>query len=101
MNRLARRVERLESGRPSDEVLVWAAVPEDWTQERREREGAALAIKNGYEAPFSFYFFPQDPKMCGELRPVFIGTDSEFSDHLEEIQRSRRLITPRPVNDAP
>ena len=76
MNRLEKRVEKLEGSGPSDEVLIWANVPDSWDTKRQEAAAEALAREWGYEPPFRFDLRPLNN--VREVEPIFIGTNADF-----------------------
>ena len=94
MSRLGKRVERLESGQPGDEVIVWMRFPKALPEMRRQEIAEATARERGYIPPFSFCL--EDSRDTDDgAGIIFIGTDAEFATLLASIAREGRRIIDR------
>ena len=93
MNRLEKRVKKMEGSMPSDEVMVWVTMPEGWDTQRQEAAAEALARERGFEPPFRFDLRPL-PNVH-EAKPLFIGTDADLTAMLQQIAKRGQRVTDR------
>ena len=87
MNRLEKRVEKLEKERGigDERYLVWAEVPGDWPEERQKAEVTALVLERGVKEPFDMTLFPQQSPECRDIKLMFAGTQEQFAEILRPI----------------
>ena len=97
MSRLAKRVEKLEGGGKSAEVIILGHWPRGCTEERVQEIAEAKARKRGYGPPFKFS--AQCTNLPGGEDDIclwFIGSRSDLGNLLRKIGESRNFITPLP-----
>jgi len=92
MNRLERRVSRLEGDDPSEPLTLLATAPYSWPEERREAEVRAMAIRQGVEEPFNVLILGSPPENTDNVE---IGELVDLGALIEEIQNEGRRIDQR------
>ncbi len=95
MNRLEKRIQRLEGGPKDERFFVWAEVPGDWPEERQRAEVTALVLERGVTAPFDITLFPQSSSECREVKLIFAGSGDDFDELLGRIAKKRQRVTDR------
>ena len=95
MNRLEKRVQRLEGGPKDEKFSVWATVPGDWPEERQRAEVTALVLARGVTVPFDITLFPESSSECREVKLIFVGSRDDFGQLMREIAKEGRRIGDR------
>ena len=92
MNRLAKRIQRLEGG-TRDKVTVVARVPLGWPRERQEAEVSALAIDRGAVEPFALAIIEQNTPQIDRAYLEFVGDMRDLFDDIAK--NGTRIGQPR------
>ncbi|MEM6623662.1 MAG: hypothetical protein AAF674_15640 [Pseudomonadota bacterium] len=89
---IQKRVAKLESGQPDDELVVSGYAPATWPESKRIAAIKALADEQGIEQPYRISL--QDGP---EPRILYAFTGRQLGDLLKKIAANGRRITDPPL----